>query len=94
MTQEQMKKVLEIGVKLSSERDLDRLLEEDACFSLKQLAVKGGDLLALGLSGPAVGAALETLLSKVIDGALPNRREALLAHLQETGGTGQKEESE
>ena len=28
MTQEQMKKVLEIGVKLSSERDLDRLLEE------------------------------------------------------------------
>ena len=28
MTQEQMKKVLEIGVKLSSERDLDRLLEK------------------------------------------------------------------
>ena len=77
-----------------AEAILDRLLEEDACFSLKQLAVKGGDLLALGLSGPAVGAALETLLSKVIDGALPNRREALLAHLQETGGTGQKEESE
>lgn len=28
MTQEQMKKVLEIGVKLSSERDLDKLLED------------------------------------------------------------------
>ena len=61
---------------------LDRLLEEDACFSLKQLAVKGGDLLALGLSGPAVGKALEDLLGKVMDGALPNQRDALLEALR------------
>lgn len=65
-----------------AEAILDRLLEEDACFSLKQLAVNGRDLLALGLSGPAVGAALEELLGRVVDGALPNRREALLAYLQ------------
>ena len=65
-----------------AEAILDRLLAEDACFSLKHLAVKGGDLLALGLSGPAVGAALETLLEKVVDGALPNDREALLESLK------------
>jgi len=61
-----------------AEEILDKLLAEDACFSLKQLAIRGGDLLALGLSGPAVGAALEALLNKVLDGELPNEREALL----------------
>lgn len=61
-----------------AEAILDALLAEDACFSLKQLAVRGGDLLALGLSGPAVGRALESLLSRVVDGELPNEREALL----------------
>lgn len=64
------------------EEILDRLLEEAACFSLKQLAVRGRDLLALGLSGPAVGRALEALLGKVVDGELPNRREALLEYIQ------------
>ena len=66
-----------------AEKILDKLLAEDACFSLKQLAVNGRDLLALGLSGPAVGAALEELLEKVMDGALPNEREALLEALRE-----------
>ena len=61
------------------EEILDRLLEEEACFSLKQLAVDGRDLLALGLSGPALGEALDRLLSQVVDGELPNERAALLA---------------
>lgn len=66
-----------------AEEILNRLLAEDACFSLRQLAVNGRDLLALGLSGPAVGAALEELLGKVVDGTLPNEREALLEALEE-----------
>lgn len=65
-----------------AEEILDKLLAEDACFSLRQLAVRGTDLLALGLSGPAVGEALEDLLDKVIDGALPNEREALLREIR------------
>ena len=60
------------------EEILDRLLAEDACFSLKQLAVDGNDLLALGLRGPAVGQMLDTLLNGVVDGELPNERAALL----------------
>ncbi len=67
-----------------AEAILDKLLAEDACFSLKQLAVNGRDLLALGLSGPAVGAALEALLEQVLDGELPNERGALLGYLQNT----------
>ena len=40
-------------------RVLDALLAADACFSLRDLAVNGSDLLALGLRGRAVGAALQ-----------------------------------
>ena len=59
-------------------------MAENACFSLKQLAVNGNDLTALGLRGPAVGRALETLLSKVVDGELPNQRAALLKFVTES----------
>ena len=74
-----------------AEEILNRLLAEDACFSLKRLAVNGRDLLALGLSGPAVGRALEELLEKVMDGALPNEREALLEHVRKNRETGGEE---
>ena len=59
-------------------------MAEDACFSLKQLAVNGNDLKALGLRGPAVGRTLEALLNKVVDGELPNEREALLEFVTES----------
>ena len=63
---------------------LNRLLAEDACFSLRQLAVNGNDLKALGLRGPAVGRTLETLLNRVVDGELPNERAALLEFVTES----------
>ncbi len=62
---------------------LERLLAEDACFSLKQLAVNGKDLTEMGLSGPAVGQALHMLLEAVIDGRLPNEREALVSFVSQ-----------
>ncbi len=61
-----------------AERILEEVLEQEACFSLKQLAVRGGDLVAMGLSGPAIGRMLNCLLDHVVDGELPNEREALL----------------
>ena len=57
---------------------LDELLAQDACFSLSQLAVKGQDVLALGLRGPAVGRVLQRLLNDVVEERLPNDRAALL----------------
>ena len=57
---------------------LERLLEEDACFSLKQLEISGHDLLRLGLKGPAIGNTLEALLDSVVNGDLPNERQILL----------------
>lgn len=57
---------------------LQRLLEEQACFTLKDLAIKGRDLIALGYQpGPAMGNELEALLELVMDGKCPNDPEAL-----------------
>ena len=62
---------------------LDRLVEEDACVSLRQLAVSGRDLLALGYVGAAIGQELERLLDAVVEGVLPNERAKLLKRAQE-----------
>ena len=62
---------------------LNLVLQEGACFSLRQLAVRGGDLTALGLRGPAVGRVLQALLDQVLDGKLPNDREILLHCVRE-----------
>ncbi len=60
---------------------LEEMIASDACVTIRQLAVNGRDLLALGLAGAAVGAALESLLDEVIAGA-PNEREALLSKIR------------
>ena len=56
---------------------LNTLLAKRQCFSLKDLTVKGGDLMALGLRGREVGDALQYLLNAVLDGT-PNDKETLL----------------
>ena len=57
---------------------LDALLSEQPCFTLKDLAVNGNDLIAAGLHGKAVGDALQRLLEAVMDGCVENRKEDLL----------------
>ena len=57
------------------------LLARQACFSLRDLAVNGRDLLDAGMTpGPAVGQALDALLDAVTDGAVENEKAALLAY--------------
>ena len=51
---------------------------DGSCYKFSMLAVKGGDLTALGLRGPAVGAALEQLLEAVVSGQAANDRTELL----------------
>jgi len=55
------------------------ILDEESCLSLKDLAVNGNDLQALGLTGKAIGATLNALLDKVLEEQLPNEKDALLA---------------
>ena len=52
---------------------------EETCLSLKDLAVNGGDLIALGFTpGPEIGRCLQALLNRVLDERAPNDRDALL----------------
>ena len=70
--------------------DLDewlRLLREvdarEGALTLKTLAVKGQDLIGLGIApGKQVGELLNRLLDLVLAGELPNQREALLEYLR------------
>ena len=55
------------------------VLKSGECFTLRDLAVSGGDLKALGLEGRAVGEMLDFLLDYVTDYPQRNRRELLLS---------------
>ena len=57
------------------------ILDQAPCLTLKDLAVNGRDALAAGLSGPAIGRALDRLLEQVAEGTLPNERDILFKHL-------------
>lgn len=60
---------------------LDRILQQKQCFTLKDLAVHGGDLLEYGVpKGPAIGQMLQQLLDAVIDGKCPNEKTQLLRY--------------
>lgn len=64
---------------------LDALLSEKPCVTLREMAVNGRDVMALGAKGRAVGETLQWLLEQVLDDALQNERDVLLeaarAHL-------------
>ena len=61
---------------------LEEIKAENACLSLKDLALNGHDLMALGITGKAIGETLNALLEKVMEEELPNEKQALLAFLQ------------
>lgn len=59
---------------------LQEVLADNACFHLKDLAVKGSDLIAVGYEkGAGLGRCLKNLLDEVLDERLPNDRQVLLA---------------
>ena len=61
------------------EEACSRIIEEGQCVSLKTLAVKGADLMALGLApGPKLGEILSQLLEDVLEFPEHNTKEYLL----------------
>lgn len=61
------------------EEAIRQLLEEDACLSLRHLAIDGRDLLNLGFGpGKAIGLCLNALLEQVLAETIPNEKEPLL----------------
>lgn len=61
---------------------LDEIITSGQCYSLKQLAVNGRDLAALGYKGAAIGAELNRLLGLVLEEPSRNRHEELLREAQ------------
>lgn len=63
---------------------LNRVLAERQCFTLKDLAVNGRDLLSRGIpAGPLLGKILRRLLDDVIEERYDNDRPVLLARAEE-----------
>ena len=57
----------------------EEIVAQGQCFTLKDLAVNGRDVIAAGTApGPEVGRVLNGLLEQVLNGELPNDRETLL----------------
>lgn len=70
-------------------RIAEEIIAGEQCFSLKDLSVSGKDLLALGMPpGKELGALLQTLLDRVIDGDLPNEKDTLLRYVKEQSSSG------
>ena len=61
---------------------LMQIRAEEDVLAVKDLAVDGNDLLALGLRGKQIGQALDIVLGAVIDERLENEKEAELAWLR------------
>lgn len=66
---------------------MQKAIDDAACFSLKDLAVNGNDLISMGLHGKQVGSTLQMLLNAVIDGTVPNAHSALLEFASRHGNT-------
>lgn len=67
------------ALEYSTYRELLRNIEEQKqCYQLKDLAINGNDLLALGLSNKEIGILLQQLLDLVIEEQLDNNKETLL----------------
>lgn len=62
-------------IKISAEETI----AQGQCFSLRDLAVNGRDVIAAGVApGPEVGLVLKELLERVLNGEIQNNREELL----------------
>ena len=58
---------------------LDEIIEQDQCFSIKNLSINGNDLVAAGITeGVMIGRILHILVDMVIDEKIKNEKAALL----------------
>lgn len=63
-------------------KEADRIISENDCYSLSQLAVNGNDLIELGYKGQEIGLILSTLLKMVIKGTAENTKSSLIKSIK------------
>ncbi len=59
------------------------IIEERQCFSLKDLEINGRDLICLGYKGREIGEGLNTILEKVMNNKIENRKEILIEYVKD-----------
>lgn len=74
----------EADIFTACEACLSQVLSEQACLTVKDLAVNGNDLMAMGITGKEIGNTLEQLLTRVQNEELPNEKAALLSAAKKT----------
>ncbi|MBO4860737.1 MAG: CCA tRNA nucleotidyltransferase [Clostridia bacterium] len=62
-----------------------RVIATGECYTLRQLALKGGDIKRLGVRETEIGEILGQALDAVIDEKVPNEKLALIEYLRRTG---------
>ena len=66
-----------------AEEILNGIIEQSQAFSIKDLAINGNDLIALGIEkGKNIGLLLNNLLQLVIDEKIENTKESLLEYVK------------
>ena len=63
------------------EKTAREILAEAPCLQIRDLAVNGHDLMALGFSGKAIGSVQRHLLDQILEGTLSNEKAEILWHL-------------
>lgn len=59
-----------------------KMIDDNVCVSIRQLAINGNDLSNMGIPGRMRGTILYDVLEQVLSETLPNDRSALLSYLQ------------
>ena len=60
-----------------------RIIAENSCLKLADLAVNGNDMISIGIEGKEIGIILNKLLGLVVDEELPNDKTILLSYTKE-----------
>lgn len=69
---------------VQAQREAEAVLARGDCLTVRDLALRGGDLLALGVPpGPRLGRTLNRLLDEVLAGTLANEKPGLTARAKE-----------
>ena len=61
---------------------INEILNEQECFSIKDLKINGNDLISMGFKGKEIGTILETVLDLVINEKVRNETSELMYYIQ------------
>ena len=62
--------------------NFEKIIKNNECYSIKMLAINGGDLLSLGFKGEKIGDCLDNILKLIIEGKLLNDKQTIINYIK------------